>query len=259
MLFVSALAFITIMAFSYSTGITGLTRKTGGIGCYCHGGAPSTNVSVLISGPDTVFAGDSVVYTLKVSGGPLIRAGTNIAAIRGALDTILLGGLRKISLELTHRIPKAPLGDSVSFQFLYRAPLTPGGDTLYANGNSVNFNNSTSGDQWNFAEDKIITILDPIGIINISSFAKDFSLNQNYPNPFNPKTNIIFTVGKASYIKLKVYDALGNELKVLVDEKLKRGEYSADFNAQNLSSGVYFYALYSDGIKVSTRKMILIK
>ncbi len=254
----AALIFITIIAYSYSTGITGLTKKTGGAGCYCHG-TFSSNVKVSITGPDSVAAGDSALYVVSITGGPLVRAGTDIAVRRGTVDTLLFEGLRKVGLELTHRAPKVPSGGSVSFLFKYRAPLNSGGDTLYANGNSVNFNNSSTGDEWNFAEDKIITIKDPIGIINISSVAKDFSLGQNYPNPFNPATNIKFSVGKGSQVTIIVYNSLGNEVMILVDEKLGRGEYSVDFNASMLSSGVYFYTLFSEEVKVSTRKMILIK
>ena len=258
LLVLTALIFITIIAYSYSTGITGLTRKTGGAGCYCHGG-PSAIVKVTINGPDSVSAGDSALYTVTVTGGPLVRAGTNIAVNWGTLDTVLFEGLRKVGLELTHRTPKEPSSGNVSFQFIYRAPMNVGGDTIFANGNSVNFNNSTTGDEWDFAEDKIITIKDPIGIINISTTAKNFSLGQNYPNPFNPATNIKFSVGKSSQITIKIYNSLGNEVITLVDEKLGRGQYSVDFNASMLSSGVYFYTLFSDGVKVSTRKMILIK
>jgi hypothetical protein len=176
------------------------------------------------------------------------------------IDTVLSSGLRKSFGELMHRAPKEPVAGSVSFQFRYRAPLVnTGKDTLYANGNSVNFNGNNTGDQWNFADDKIITITDPIGIINISQVAESFSLSQNYPNPFNPATNIKFSVGKSSNVIVKVYDALGNEAALVVSGKLARGQYSVDFDASQLSSGIYFYAMFSDGVRIATKKMILVK
>ncbi len=99
----------------------------------------------------------------------------------------------------------------------------------------------------------------PIGIINISSeIPNKFSLSQNYPNPFNPVTNIEFAISKSSFVKLSVYDALGKEIDVLVNENLSPGIYRADWNASKHPSGVYFYKLSTDGF-TETKKMMLIK
>lgn len=98
-----------------------------------------------------------------------------------------------------------------------------------------------------------------IGIQNISGEVPDkFILSQNYPNPFNPVTNIIFSVPKAGFVKLIVFDILGNEIEVIVNQELSLGTYRADWNAANYSGGVYFYRLEAEGF-VQTRKMILIK
>lgn len=83
-------------------------------------------------------------------------------------------------------------------------------------------------------------------------------LRQNYPNPFNPETRINYEVRLAGLITLKVYDALGNEIATLVNEKKTPGIYTADFFGSSLPSGVYYYKIsladYSD-----TRKMVLVK
>lgn len=98
-----------------------------------------------------------------------------------------------------------------------------------------------------------------IGINNISNIEPDYySLHQNYPNPFNPTTQIKFDLSKISYVKLNVYDVLGKEVAALVNEELKAGEYSVDWNAFNYPSGVYFYAIQA-GYYSETKKMILIK
>jgi len=98
-----------------------------------------------------------------------------------------------------------------------------------------------------------------IGIKPISSKIPDkYSLLQNYPNPFNPTTNIEFTIPKTGLVKLTVFDLNGRELAALVNEVLKVGKYSVDFNANNLSSGVYFYKLQANDF-VQTKKMIIIK
>jgi photosystem II stability/assembly factor-like uncharacterized protein len=99
----------------------------------------------------------------------------------------------------------------------------------------------------------------PIGINPISSEVPNaFSLSQNYPNPFNPTTNIKFNIPKTSNVKLNIYDALGREVAVLVNEELKPGTYEVDWDASNYSSGIYYYTLQSGDYK-ETKKMVLIK
>lgn len=98
----------------------------------------------------------------------------------------------------------------------------------------------------------------PIGIIQISSVAKDFSLEQNYPNPFNPATKINFSIPKISFSKLVVYDILGREVETLVQEQLKPGEYEVDWDASKYSSGMYFYKLITEHY-TNIKKMVLVK
>lgn len=86
----------------------------------------------------------------------------------------------------------------------------------------------------------------------------EFSLEQNYPNPFNPATKISFSLPQEGFTKLVVFDLIGNEISTLVKEKLNAGTHSVNFDAKDLPSGVYLYAL-SSGNYTSTRKMILIK
>jgi len=92
-----------------------------------------------------------------------------------------------------------------------------------------------------------------------------FSLLQNYPNPFNPTTKIKFTIpGRTEYysvqqiVSLKVYDVLGNEIATLINEERLTGIYEIEFDATELSSGIYFYKLQA-GSLINTKKMILLK
>ncbi|MHB1688380.1 MAG: arylsulfotransferase family protein [Ignavibacteriaceae bacterium] len=85
-----------------------------------------------------------------------------------------------------------------------------------------------------------------------------FLLEQNYPNPFNPSTIISYQIPKDGLVTLKVFDALGREVKTLVDEFKSQGKYSVSFDASHIASGVYFYQLRA-GDFVSIKKMILLK
>ncbi|MEO8233711.1 MAG: T9SS type A sorting domain-containing protein [Ignavibacteriota bacterium] len=81
---------------------------------------------------------------------------------------------------------------------------------------------------------------------------------ENYPNPFNPSTVITFQIINAGYVTLKVYDNLGREIETLVNEEKNSGKYNVVFDGANLSSGIYFYRIISNGF-VETKKMILTK
>lgn len=87
---------------------------------------------------------------------------------------------------------------------------------------------------------------------------KSYNLSQNYPNPFNPVTKISFDIPKNTFVSLKIYDILGRETAVLVNETKQAGSYTVNFNAAELTNGVFFYRIesadYSD-----VRKMILLK
>lgn len=116
-----------------------------------------------------------------------------------------------------------------------------------------------------------IVKLSPVTSTNITdenSVVSEFSLSQNYPNPFNPSTLIQFTLGIRQFITLKVYDMLGKEVAVLVNDYKNAGSYSVEFNVDDLklSSGIYFYRIQAGssssslGIDfVETKKMIYLK
>jgi photosystem II stability/assembly factor-like uncharacterized protein len=85
-----------------------------------------------------------------------------------------------------------------------------------------------------------------------------FRLFQNYPNQFNPTTRIEYSIPNSSFVTLKVYDVLGREVAVLINEEKHAGNYEVEFNGKNLSSGIYFYKLQA-GNYSSVKKMILMK
>jgi hypothetical protein len=85
-----------------------------------------------------------------------------------------------------------------------------------------------------------------------------FGLSQNYPNPFNPSTNIEYSIPSESFVELKVYDVLGNEVASLVNEQQQAGVYRVDFSADNLPSGMYFARITANEF-TQVVKMILLK
>ncbi|MGD8306576.1 MAG: T9SS type A sorting domain-containing protein [Ignavibacteria bacterium] len=86
----------------------------------------------------------------------------------------------------------------------------------------------------------------------------DFSLSQNYPNPFNPETKIKFYIPETGFVTLKVYDLLGNEVSILVNDEKTSGNYVVRFDASDLPSGIYFYVIQIWDF-VECKKMVLLK
>jgi photosystem II stability/assembly factor-like uncharacterized protein len=98
-----------------------------------------------------------------------------------------------------------------------------------------------------------------VGIVNSASSVPDnYSLYQNYPNPFNPVTKIKYSVKQSGIVKLKVYDALGRNVSVIVNQNQSPGTYEVVFDAANLTSGIYFYQLEA-GNYSETKKMMVLK
>jgi hypothetical protein len=85
-----------------------------------------------------------------------------------------------------------------------------------------------------------------------------YELSQNYPNPFNPSTQIRFAIPQEGMVNIKVFNTLGQEVATLVNEYRNAGNYEVDFNASNLTSGIYFYTITSNNF-TQTKKMMLLK
>jgi hypothetical protein len=97
-------------------------------------------------------------------------------------------------------------------------------------------------------------------IIEINSTSSmEYQLAQNYPNPFNPATLISYNLPYDGYVKLKVYDVLGREVKTLINGFQQAGIHNINFDASGLNSGVYFYKMEAGNNFSSIKKMILIR
>ncbi|HRB01508.1 MAG TPA: T9SS type A sorting domain-containing protein [Ignavibacteria bacterium] len=274
-----ALVFVIVAAFIFSiyqnitafeNGIVGFTKKNGEmVGCVCHQFEPNLKVSVNISGPSAVNVNDTATYYLKISGGPAVLGGCDIATSLGQVITSPLDNTLKreepftnAGFELTHISPQSFVNDTLTFIFQYIAPDKPFLiDTIFANGNSVNGDTTSENDIWNYAENFIVNITPSSIISQSSAIPGDFVLSQNYPNPFNPETKINFTLPKTSDVTLYVYNSAGKEIsRLIVNERLSQGQYSVSFNSSEygLTSGVYFYRITASDFS-QTRSMVLIK
>jgi hypothetical protein len=119
-------------------------------------------------------------------------------------------------------------------------------------GNSAN-QNIASG-----FENGTINVIVNTSVDEMKGLPTNYALSQNYPNPFNPSTTIQFDIPKTSFVTLKVYNVLGQEVATLVNEDKKIGRYEVSFDGSKLTSGVYFYRLIA-GDYASTNKFLLLK
>jgi hypothetical protein len=239
--------------YSWPTGVSFKTRKTTSLGCSnCHHYGTYSNA--VFSGPDTVIKGQSVQFTITINRLSSGKAGIDIAAFSGLLDTAGGGTYLKIKDgELTHKEGITISGTSISINFLYIAPNYVGQDTLYATLNVGYVGN------WCWVPNKIIHIRQSIGIVNISE-PVNYELFQNYPNPFNPGTVISYSLKNNTFVNLCVYNIEGKLISTLVNGFQKSGKYSVPFSVSDygLSSGVYYYRLLTDESS-ETKSMLLLK
>lgn len=235
---------------AYPNGLAGRTLKTTTQGCgSCH--SFNTAITGTITGPDSILAGQTVTLTLTIncasgSGG----YGVDIAAKLGTLAIISGQGLKVSGGELVHSSEISYANPKV-ITFSYTAPSTAGTDTVYAT-----IDRGYSG-RWNWTPNKGFRIYTLTGISN-NEIPVKFYLSQNYPNPFNPVTKINYGIAKASNVKVTVFNLLGKEVAVIVNEFQQAGNYFTNFDASDLTTGIYYYRI-SAGEFTEVRKMTLIK
>ena len=206
--------------------------------------SPASGITLLVSAQDPTLY--QFVWNSS-STSPTVKYFFKIKKIGPSTETLFLsnnnGSDTVISLRKSFLDSLATsfglTGDSV--QCTWRASATNGLDTINSNPNLI----------------KIRRV--PVGINQISSLVPEkFELYNNYPNPFNPSTTIKFDIAKSQFVKLVVYNMLGEQVSSIVNQNLTPGSYSVDFDASSLSSGMYFYRIESQGF-AQTRRMVLIK
>ncbi len=129
---------------------------------------------------------------------------------------------------------------------------------IYDSGDGIHLNDKGHAILFSRVVDK--NIFEPLvlSVAETGEIFSDFMLMQNYPNPFNPKTKIEFSVLEPGRYSLKIFNVLGQEIGILLNEYYQPGNYTIDFDAEDMPSGVYIYSLVSQK-KHSARKMIYLK
>jgi len=136
--------------------------------------------------------------------------------------------------------------------------LIEGGPGIYSVGDTVVAVRVDDGHGGTDTQTYTLHVHPDVGVASETHQVKEYALHQNYPNPFNPSTIISYQIPKLSFVSLKVYDVLGNEIVTLVNEEKPAGGYDVEFDAIGLPSGIYLYRLQS-GLFAETKKMLLMK
>jgi len=213
-----------------------------------------------LSGPQTVYRVDSKTHNILWSYSP---AASYIRSVDFLSD---VNGDGKKDIVVAMQTPGNVLvlngaNGNLLFTYSFGSSVTYRADRVCAL-NSID-GNTTSEFVAGCRDGRIICFSGgqnvPVGIGVISTeIPGTYELQQNYPNPFNPTTNIRFAVPHNELVTIKVYDLLGKEVAVLLNENKQAGIYEINFNASSLSSGVYFYKM-SAGKFTSIKRMVLLK
>lgn len=152
--------------------------------------------------------------------------------------------------------------DVIDWKFGDRIPFDIGiNDNDGSGREGMIFYSPTNGDQgyqnvsrWTYTwiGDELVGVEDNPSLVNV------YDLKQNFPNPFNPSTKIQYSIAEPGFVSVKVFDILGRQIANLVNKQQSAGSYTVDFDAQNLSAGVYLYKIESGSFS-ATKKMILVK
>jgi hypothetical protein len=218
-----------------------------------------------------------ITYRIDGRGGPIFSSplalefGTNASALPVELTSFTVA-VKDAIVKLDWKTESEV--NNYGFEIERKVSSIQSSDSKYEKIGFVNGSgNSNSPKNYSFADNSIVTgkylyrlkQIDNDGKFEYSHEIEidlgsplEFSLNQNYPNPFNPSTLISFSVPVAAPVTLKIYDVLGNEVATLLNSEKPAGVYEIEFNATELTSGIYFYQINA-GTFTQTKKMLLIK
>jgi hypothetical protein len=230
----------------------------------------------LTSDQQSVNIGDTVTYTFSIEGVPALHSFAGAFKYDESLELLEATNLGFLNTAEDFEVTKLQYNNSEEKHFQVGLARLGRSDTVYAEGNgeilSISFKVtkevssdvlidieslglfSPNGVQYEIQETQISTSRESLA----DELPERFRLLQNYPNPFNPSTNIQFEMPKAGEVQLRVFDLLGREVASLVNGRIKAGIHTINFDASNLSSGIYIYRIET-GAVISSKMMTLIK
>ena len=203
---------------------------------------------------------DSAVY--ETGGGFRSTQGFGIGLVNSGTvpyDTAQVDSGYKLELEVKlDSLGFPPTVDSLTVSLdIFDPDGYPAGAGAWVGPDSRSYYKTWWGSEWGSVTRKI-HLASLTGVQEEKGLPITYSLQQNYPNPFNPATTIRYGIPSQSFVTLKLYNALGQEVAVLVNGEQHAGYYSVNFNANVMASGLYFYRLQT-GTFSQTKKMMLIK
>jgi subtilisin family serine protease len=192
--------------------------------------------------------------------------GQAIGAARSAdasfQSALLLAPAGKYVIEQGTSMASPHVAGLVALMLQAKPTLTPAEIRTKINGTAVKdgLTGASASAQWGHGKvDAQAAVQEVLSVFrNIAMIPNELTLKQNYPNPFNPSTAISFSIPTPGAVTLTVYSVIGQHTATVVDEYLEAGEYTARFNADALSAGVYFYTLRTGSGSVS-KKMLLLR
>ena len=183
-----------------------------------------------------LLAGDPVAGTGKIDGVHDIAGDRRISSVNGPFH-LNLGEIAEVVIGLS-----AGMGNSNLNSITKLRENVIAADTSFLG----------------LVESGQVHVVDVKSILSENQNPDNFYLFQNYPNPFNPVTTINYQLTMNSFVTLKVYNTLGEEVAILVNGEKPTGKYEVTFDASELSSGIYFYRLKASSF-IQSKKMILLK
>lgn len=220
-------------------------------------------IKVFINNPPVGDTGIVKIYDGGTYSNPgdLIYSSPPVHVDSNAWNTIYLTSpipIPPTDLWIAFEAVCGPTGDH-SWAGRDSGPNNPDGQFIYYSDGwyTLTFMGSTFTYNWN-----IRALIEVITNVDSELHPSKFELSQNYPNPFNPNTTITFSVASQSWVNIKVYNSLGQEITTLLNNQTSAGEHIINFNASRLPSGVYIYKMHAsakNGTSFSSIKKMLLQ
>jgi ligand-binding sensor domain-containing protein len=208
-----------------------------------------SSYNVLATSGTNIFAGTfGGVYLSTDNGGnwTAVNAGlenTDVFSLAISGTNIFAGTDKGVFLSTSNSTKWAAVNDGLTNTSVQALAIS--GTNIYAGTTTSVFRRPLS---------EVITSVERLS----TDLPTHFSLGQNYPNPFNPSTTISFSLPSKSFVSLKVFDIIGREIAAIISEEMSAGSYTKQWNAANMSSGIYFYRLQA-GSFTETKKLLLLR